>query len=99
MLVNSVAQNALPKAEIHENSPLHGNQNKQNNAKNNSFGAQHALNSWFFNMAANMVELTINFSGKFWHFLFYYQKQFLFGQNVCENNKNSIFIQVLKCHF
>ena len=27
-------------------------------------------NSWFFNMAANMADLTTNFNGSFWHFLF-----------------------------
>ena len=62
------------------------------------FVATDAKDSWFFNMAGNMTDLTNNFNGNFGHF-FHYQKQFLFGQNLGENNKDSIFIKVLKCHF
>ena len=31
--------------------------------------------------------------------LSHYKKQFLCGQNLCGNNKDSIFVKVLKCHF
>ena len=49
-------------------------------------------------MAANKADLTTNFNGNFLA-LSHYQKQCLFGQNVGEKNKDSIFIQILKCNF
>ena len=54
--------------------------------------------SWFFDMVANKAELTTNFNRNFWHFLIT-QSSFCSGKTLFENNKVSIFIKILKCHF